>query len=593
MVEPRTSSAQSHDVVICGGGLSGLLLALQLRRELPELSVAVVEPTRRPLPDACHKVGESSVELGSQYLERLGLESYLLERQLVKFGLRFFPGGGKLPIARRSELGPSAEPIVRSYQLDRGRFESDLRGFVEEAGGVLYEGGRVADVTLNEGGEPHVVHAVIGGERRELTARWVVDASGRAALLRRSMRLTRGSRHAASAGWFRIAGRFDINELVPASEAEWHRRPCADLRWRSTNHFMGAGYWAWVIPLSTGNTSIGLVIHEELHDPAIVMRLDRTMEFLREHEPVLAERLDRSEIKDFLCLRGYSHTVARAWSEHRWALVGEAGAFVDPLYSPGTDFIAIANSFTTEMIRADRAGEDLAAKAGFLNIQYRGLVSGAIDLFRQAAPVYGHRSAMATKVYWDNLGYWSYTCQYVQQELYKLPLDVFTPLGNVGRRFLELGNHMQRVFRRWAELAPEEPDGTFRPVPAFPSVLIDAHLAVADRMTTEETAAYLAKRVAQAEELAGELVLRIVQELGPEKGAALLDEVRFATWGVGVSEERLAMETLGSLERRKALPELARDAERTLGPVRRHPEAARARALFANPRPAVAGEARP
>src|SRR6187549_1027771 len=107
------------DVVVCGGGLAGLTLARQLRRELPELRVALVERISRPLPEAGHKVGESSVELASQYFERLGLKEYLLERQLIKFGLRFLPGGGHIPIEMRREIGPSQNPPVNSYQLDR------------------------------------------------------------------------------------------------------------------------------------------------------------------------------------------------------------------------------------------------------------------------------------------------------------------------------------------------------------------------------------------------------------------------------------------------------------------------------------------
>ena len=62
----------SFDVVICGGGLSGLTLGLQLRQQLPELRVLTLERVPRPLPDGCHKVGESSVELGSWYFEGLG-----------------------------------------------------------------------------------------------------------------------------------------------------------------------------------------------------------------------------------------------------------------------------------------------------------------------------------------------------------------------------------------------------------------------------------------------------------------------------------------------------------------------------------------
>ncbi|HEY2735887.1 MAG TPA: lycopene cyclase family protein, partial [Polyangiales bacterium] len=67
-LDPLDGSA--FDVVVCGGGLAGLTLGRQLRREHPALRVAVIEKTERPLPPGCHKVGESSVELGSQYLER-------------------------------------------------------------------------------------------------------------------------------------------------------------------------------------------------------------------------------------------------------------------------------------------------------------------------------------------------------------------------------------------------------------------------------------------------------------------------------------------------------------------------------------------
>ncbi|HEX5050133.1 MAG TPA: tryptophan 7-halogenase [Planctomycetota bacterium] len=569
------------DVVICGGGLAGLLLARQLRRELPELSVAIVERTSRPLPEACYKVGESSVELGSLYLARLGLADYMRSRQLIKWGIRFFPGGGDLPLHERTEIGPCAEPIVKSYQMDRGRFETDLRGFFEADGGTLIEGAKVTGIEIGKGREPNRVSYEMAGERRDLVAKWVVDATGRQAILRRQQKLTRGSQHAASAGWFRIAGRFDINDLVPGSEREWHERPCAQNRWLSTNHFMGTGYWVWVIPLATGYTSIGLVIHEDTHDYLHIAGLERTLAFLREHEPWLTAAVERHEIVDFLCLRNYSYSVGRCWSADRWALVGEAGAFVDPLFSPGTDFIGFGNCFTIELLRADLAGEALESKAMRLNAQYRAILNGSLQLFRTASPIYGHPSAMANKVFWNNFAYWSFTCQYFQQDLCRLEGEEHMRIGELGRRFLELTGFVEKLLHTWAKMAPERPAAVFKQAPAFPSVLIDAHVATAQKMTTAEAHDYIAHRLAQGHEIVAELVLRIVQELGPEQAQKLLDEVQFWTWGVPISPARLELETRSGLARRHNLPDLARDVERGLGPVRRHAQAAAARELLA------------
>jgi len=528
-LERDALEGELFDVVVCGGGLAGLTLGLQLRREHPSLRVLVVEKTARPLPPGCHKVGESSVELGSSYFESLGLKEYLKEKQLFKHGLRFFPGGGHLPIEKRLEIGPMQEPIVPSYQLDRGTFESDLRGFLEEAGATLVEGASVREIELKTGGEPHVVkYARKVGETTQsctVKAKWVADASGRNALLRRRLKLTRGSRHTACAGWFRVQGKVDITSWVPKEVSTWHETEAAKHRWRSTNHFMGPGYWAWVIPLSSGMTSIGVVIHSELHSFDDVRSLERCMEFLKKHEPVFYRELQGYEVKDFLCLNDYSHCIGRGWSSERWALVGEAGAFVDPLYSPGSDFIAYANSFTTELIRVDLMGGDLEGRTRDLNLQYRALVSGNIDVYAQAAPVYGHPRAMLAKVYWDNFAYWSYSCQYFMRKIYCLSGSEAAPFIEVGQRFIELSNYMQSLFRAWAQLAPEEPEPGFMAMPRFPSVLVDAHIALRDEMTPSETLAYMQKRLQEAEVIAGELVVSTLSHVGDEKAAAIAAEV--------------------------------------------------------------------
>src|SRR5262245_55663711 len=146
MSDGSSSQVERFDVAICGGGLAGLTLARQINMRMPELKVLVIDKHARPLPIACHKVGESSIEGGATYFSKvLGLQSYLQKHQLPKLGLRFFWGSGKLPLERRCEYGISEFPGDPTVQLDRGTFESDLRDLAEKTGSTLWEGYSVED----------------------------------------------------------------------------------------------------------------------------------------------------------------------------------------------------------------------------------------------------------------------------------------------------------------------------------------------------------------------------------------------------------------------------------------------------------------
>ncbi len=564
------------DAIICGAGLAGLTLALQLRQELPSLRIAIVERSRRPLPLASHKVGESNAELSSLYYERLGLREYLRREHIVKLGLRFFPGGGLQPLESRTEIGPTQEPVVKGYQLDRGRFEEDVRGMVERDGVALWEGAVVRDVRI---GQPHELVVEHEGQRVTVKARWVIDATGRSALMRRKLGRKLPTEHLGNAGWFRVEGRVHLHELTSEPHGPWHEGPLASERWRSTNHLMGPGYWIWIIALSGERTSIGVVTFDSVHGFDRVRTLERTFAFLREHEPALARRVEGMEVLDFRCIKAYSHGIERCWSTDRWAIVGDAGAFVDPLYSPGADFIAIANSFTAELLRADAAGEDLAGPVEALDREYRELIEGSFSVYRKAAPVLGHARAWAVKVYWDNFVYWGYTCQYFVQGLYRVrALD--DELARIRARFVYLSRCVQSLLHAWATLHPEGPRGGFFKLPAYPSYAIDAHLDLQHAMTPEETVASMRMRLELGEQMVAELVVRLLLEYGPDEGRRLLDAAGVADFDVPFDPKRAEVEPTIGLGRRRAVSRVVRDVERVMGRVDRHPQWAEALALL-------------
>src|SRR5947207_11532840 len=109
--EQRTTADQ-YDVAILGGGQAGLTLAVQLKKARPATRILVIERQKHPVPEAAHKVGESTVEIAAHYLrDVLGLHEHLQKQQLRKFGLRmFFSCDTNSDIARRVELGSTVFP---------------------------------------------------------------------------------------------------------------------------------------------------------------------------------------------------------------------------------------------------------------------------------------------------------------------------------------------------------------------------------------------------------------------------------------------------------------------------------------------------
>ena len=175
--------------------------------------------------------------------------------------------------------------------------------------------------------------------RRRRPAGWSAPP-GRAAFLKRKLGLGQQVEHTINAAWLRLGGGLELDDWSD-DEAWQGRMQQQKVRWLYTNHLMGEGYWVWLIPLGTGAISIGIVADPRFHPFERISTLEAALEWLDEHEPLVADavRSRPDDVQDFLRVEDYAYQVERVYSPERWCLTGDAGAFTDPFYSPGSDFI--------------------------------------------------------------------------------------------------------------------------------------------------------------------------------------------------------------------------------------------------------------
>ncbi len=399
----------NRDVVVLGGGFAGLSAALQLKQARPRTSITVIEKRSLPVPEVAFKVGESVAEIGSHYLkETINFKQHMEDDQIRKFSLRIFSSAGdNADISRRPEIGLSKFSPLRTYQLDRGRLENALADAVSDAGIELLDEHSVTGFDL--GPDRHSVSVRSATSGREFHPRWIVDASGRAGVVRRQLRLGVEIAHDVNAAWFRIGQRLMVDEW--SEDPAWRARVPSGKRWMSTVQLVGEGYWIWIISLPDDATSIGIVADPRFVPYERIRRYDVMYEWLCENEPQLASRLPAEEagLLDFRKLKKYAYGARRGLSPQRWVLTGEAGLFLDPLYSTGVDFIAIANTLGTRLIAGSLDDEpELKRRLKAYNAFYLGQFMGWEPAFKGQYEVFRDAQATAAKILWDNAFYFMF-----------------------------------------------------------------------------------------------------------------------------------------------------------------------------------------
>ncbi len=173
----------SYDVVVMGGAISGAATAVLLRRRTPDVKILVVEKSAA----FDWKVGESTVEISAYFLTReLKIYDHLSREQLPKQAFRYWFHNEKVSCLREaSETGPTQLARTPSFQIDRQKLDEHVLALAALEGAEVWRPAKVVDVALNgEAGNTLVVEKA-DGTRVTVGCKWVVDATGRQAMLAR------------------------------------------------------------------------------------------------------------------------------------------------------------------------------------------------------------------------------------------------------------------------------------------------------------------------------------------------------------------------------------------------------------------------
>jgi hypothetical protein len=342
------------------------------------------------------------------------------------------------------------------------------------------------------------------------TARWVVDASGRAGLIKRQLGLAMENEHPAHAVWFRIADRIEIDRWV--DDPDWQARCVTPTRWLSTNHLVGAGYWVWLIPLASGSHSVGIVADPRYHPIEGMNTFEKAMDWFRQHQPALFDELDgkRDKLQDFAFFRRFSYDCKQVFSADRWALAGESGRFLDPFYSPGSDFIAIGNTFITELIARDRAGLRLPAHVQVYEQMFRSFYDSTLALYVDQYGLFGDPEVLPVKVIWDYTYYWSVLSQLFFQERLT-DLAALSQLRDDLAACQRLNVEVQRFLRAWSAVSEKRNLPVMLDQASVPW-FVELNRSLGDQLDTEGFVRRIRESQARLQALAVEIAERACGE---------------------------------------------------------------------------------
>ncbi|MEM5345098.1 NAD(P)/FAD-dependent oxidoreductase [Paraburkholderia azotifigens] len=380
------------DVAIIGAGPSGAVAAALLRKA--GRSVLVLERQHFPR----FSIGESLLPQSMAYLEEAGMLQAVVEAGFqYKNGAHFVYRDQSSAYDFRDKHSAG---WGTTYQVERAVFDDLLIRCAAEQGADVRFGHTV--LAMKTGDEPVLDVADEAGNAYQVHARFVLDASGFGRVLPRLLNLEAPTRMPTRAAIFT-----HVRDGIPVEAHDRNKITVAV-------HPEHRDVWYWMIPLANGRSSVGCVAEAALLDVPEAER-EAKLRALIQSEPTLNRLIGTAPfLMPVRHIGGYSANVERLHGAG-FALLGNAGEFLDPVFSSGVTIALRSAHLAVATLERQLKGEavdwqsayDVPLRKGidtfraFVERWYSGELQDII-FYRQQTPVIRRMiSAVLAGYAWD------------------------------------------------------------------------------------------------------------------------------------------------------------------------------------------------
>jgi flavin-dependent dehydrogenase len=346
---------KNPDVIVIGAGPSGAIASALLVQK--GYSVLVIEREEFPR----FSIGESLLPQCMAFVEEAGMLAAVQAGDFQFKNGAAFQHDGKYTdfnFTEKFSAGPGT-----TFQVQRGRFDKILADEAERFGADIRYRHEITSVDVS-GERPQVTYRTPEGDVRKANAKFLLDASGFGRTLPRLLDLEYPSDFPVRQACFTHVRdnitdtHFDRNKILVSI------------------HPTQRDVWYWTIPFANGTCSLGVVAKQEFFTPYTENLEERLMAIVRE-EPKLAQLLERAEIiQPARQITGYSANV-KSLHGNNFALLGNAGEFLDPVFSSGVTIAMKSASMAAALLDRQIKGETINWEA-----EYAIPLKKGVDTFR-------------------------------------------------------------------------------------------------------------------------------------------------------------------------------------------------------------------